>query len=65
MAGQSTAPTDITQTVYVHDPALLYLSALLHPLDFAVVPMRQPHPDRRRQLAVNLQRVQHPLYARS
>jgi hypothetical protein len=65
LARQSTAPTDLIQTVYVHDPALLYLSALLHPLDFAVVPMRQPHPDRRRQLAVNLQRVQHPLDARS
>nr|WP_260608003.1 hypothetical protein [Xanthomonas translucens] len=65
MARQSTAPSELTHTVYVHDPALLYLSALLHPLDFAVVPMHQPHPDRRRQLAVNLQRVQRPLDARS
>ncbi|UYB52850.1 MurR/RpiR family transcriptional regulator [Xanthomonas sp. AM6] len=62
------AHADAALAVSAHDPAphieqLLYRAALQHLLDFVFVLLCQNNPDRRRQLAENLERVQHLLDA--
>jgi len=57
------AHADAALVVSAHDPAphieqLLYRSSLQYLLDFLFVLLCQTNPDRERQLAVNLERVQ-------
>ncbi|MBN6151318.1 MurR/RpiR family transcriptional regulator [Xanthomonas sp. AmX2] len=62
------AHADAALAVSAHDPAphiqqLLYRASLQHLLDFVFVLLCQTNPDRHRQLAINLERVQHLLDA--
>ncbi len=62
------AHADAALVVSAHDPAphiaqLLYRCSLQSLLDFVFVLLCQTNPDRERQLAVNLERVQHLLDA--